>query len=390
MNVSVSVNLLVLLLVFPSLSDFSGTSVQLTEVADPPSINQLNQQFIKTNQYFQALSELRAYETDDRGEQWLKMQYAFNYASFLGDNEYYREYVAEWEKRARFLDTEIALIQNSPDQGIDAVREYVLKYTSGEQVVMFNESHFYPSHRLLLKELLPMLKEAGFTHLAMEALYDGSTKALNKGKPVQLNTGYYTREQHFQQLIREAQRLGLELVAYDGGGANREQVQAKNLYERTIGQDADARVIVYAGYAHIDELPSPKGKERMATIFKRDYKIDPVTFSQTAMFQYRDKVEAVCVLEGAILEREYMPVDHVIVNNLSTNEPSGNFTFTNKREETVQVAVFDNATYNANKPYSNLPIKSALLSPGETYRLSLDTKRMRLVTFNAKGEVLEN
>ncbi|MEL7145699.1 MAG: hypothetical protein AAFO69_04970 [Bacteroidota bacterium] len=362
-------------------------SIQLLQTRPGESIHQLHQRLLKSNQYFKALSELKAYATDDSSEDWMKMQFAFNFASFMGESDIYREYVAAWEQRSNYQESEELLVRESAHQGLEAVKTYVLEKVEGQQVVMFNESHFYPSHRRLVRELLPALKEAGFTHLAMEALYPGSAKALNKGKSIEFSTGYYTREQEFQRLIRQARALGLELVAYDEGTINREQLQAKNIYDRTLGQDQNARVIVYGGYAHIDEIPSAKGKEWMAAIFKRDYNIDPITFSQTALFQYRSKVDEICVLNSSELGRENMAVDHVIVNNLSTKETSGEFSVTNTSDKTVQLALFDKAIFNRKKPFGSVPLRSALLAAGETYFVSLDLKAMHVMMLDENGEL---
>lgn len=382
---------LISLLLFSSIWAFEWWSAPdaLTKGAGEVSVNQLNNQFRNSNQYFKALSALQAYETEDPGEEWLRKQFAINYASFLGDNDIYREYMTWWERCPNCSADEEALVRNTPHQGLEAVTNYVLKHAEDQAVIMFNESHFYPSHRLLLRKLLPALKEAGFTHLAMEALSDAGAKALNKGKAVNFATGYYTREQEYQRLLREAQLLGFELVAYDAGGANREQLQARNIYDRTIGKSPEARVVVFAGYAHIEEVPTKKGKELMAYVFRKEYQIDPVTFSQTAMYRFRSKVEGVCALDAKLLDRDRVPVDHVLINNLPIREVTGKYSITNQYEETVQLALFDKKTFNEKKPFSNLPVRSALLAPGETFYMDLDFKRMQVLMIDRDGKIVD-
>lgn len=121
--------------------------------------------------------------------------------------------------------------------------------------VFINEAHHVPQTRLLTLALLRELRAAGFTHLAVEALHEPGAVLQGRGYPVAA-TGKYTREPLFAELLREAIQLGWTLVDYEPRDADgmeaREAGQAERLWARTVGADPNARVLVHAGYAHVD------------------------------------------------------------------------------------------------------------------------------------------
>jgi tetratricopeptide (TPR) repeat protein len=147
----------------------------------------------------------------------------------------------------------------------------VLARAKDRDYVLLNESHAQVQTRAALYTLLAPLREAGFTHLALEALSSphpepaGDTACAapllfddelpQRGFPVK-QTGYYTSEPVYGELLREALRLGFILVSYDGGdnGGPREQHQARMIAcirERNPG----ARVVVIGGFGHIAKDP---------------------------------------------------------------------------------------------------------------------------------------
>jgi len=151
------------------------------------------------------------------------------------------------------------------------------------QVIMINEAHHVPFHRTFTEQALTLLRKKGFTHFAAETFDAEDVELAKRGYPV-LKTGRYTREPVFAEMVRTAIRAGYELVAYehigDGGIDEREQGQARNLIERVLERNPKAKLVVHAGYAHINERDEPK---RMAQYFKQWSGIDPLTIDQTEM-----------------------------------------------------------------------------------------------------------
>lgn len=182
-------------------------------------------------------------------------------------------------------------------RAVDAAR-YVAEAATSERVVMINEAHHDASSRLLTLDLLPLLYERGFRYLAAEA-FEATDTALNeRGYPVD-STGLYTRETVFAALVREAARLGYTLVPYEiergdependtlSYQQRRDHEQARHLAARTVEIDPDARVLVHAGYAHVEETPTDYWTP-MAHYFRQRTGIDPFTVDQTDLGEKSD------------------------------------------------------------------------------------------------------
>jgi hypothetical protein len=158
------------------------------------------------------------------------------------------------------------------------------------QVVMINEAHHVPQHRAFTIDLLKKLRQRGFTHFATETLYEKDTQLNERGYPT-TTTGFYTGEPVYGDLIRIALRLGFRVIPYEVEGAAdadlRERGQARNLVERILKDDPKARILVHAGYAHIDEFGADRvGAITMAQRFKETTGIDPLTIEQTEMSEH--------------------------------------------------------------------------------------------------------
>lgn len=162
------------------------------------------------------------------------------------------------------------------------------------RVIMINERHHAASDRLLTLQLLPILYEKGYRYLAAEAFSFLDETLNSRTYPVQGLTGNYTNETVFAEVVREALRLGFSLVPYEynfsdfsaDSGMTQQQFrdwqQATHLQERIFAQDADAKVLVHAGYAHIKENVVESWYP-MAVYFHEITGINPVTIDQTVL-----------------------------------------------------------------------------------------------------------
>ena len=171
---------------------------------------------------------------------------------------------------------------------LDATQEIVMQIAD-KRIVMFNEEHHNPFHRLYLETLLTDFKKQGFSVLAVETL-NWEDKELNSRKYAISATGTYTKEPYFANLVRKAIKLGYTVLPYetrdtlDYSIANREKNQANNLAK--ILKEKPGKVLVLAGYMHIAEKPLQGYhgvNEWMASILKREHGIDPLTIDQTSI-----------------------------------------------------------------------------------------------------------
>ncbi|MGH9848743.1 MAG: hypothetical protein ACREBD_02690 [Blastocatellia bacterium] len=171
-----------------------------------------------------------------------------------------------------------------------AALEALARAAAAAQVVMINEAHHVPQHRAFTVELLKRLRRQGFTHFAAETLYAADTQLNERGYPT-AQTGFYTAEPVHGELIRSALRLGYRVVPYEAEAVTnadeRERGQARNLIERILKSDQQARILIHAGYAHIDEKGADRvGAVTMAQRFKEATGIDPFTIDQTEMTEH--------------------------------------------------------------------------------------------------------
>ena len=115
--------------------------------------------------------------------------------------------------------------------------EYILEKAKEHQIVIINEGHHMPQHRVFTTQLLEGLKEQGFNHLGLET-YFANPKAdsllQENGYPT-LKSGYYTKEPQFGNLVREAHKQGYKVFGYESqghkNGKEREINQARNIKE---------------------------------------------------------------------------------------------------------------------------------------------------------------
>ncbi|AUS06721.1 hypothetical protein [Pseudotamlana carrageenivorans] len=212
---------------------------------------------------------------------WMQFQYLATVNSFMSNNIEYDSLINEFQSsRKKYLQRTVDSIISKRNAIInDAVFDSISEASSRTNVVMLNEMHWEPNHRVVANKLLKILNNKGYKYLAIEAVYKNRDSSLNfRGYPIK-NDGYYTREPYFGQFIREALDLGFKIVSYDDFETNnREETQAKNI-KKIIEKDSTAKIFVYAGIAHINEKETVKGK-RMAAYFKELTNTDPLTINQ--------------------------------------------------------------------------------------------------------------
>jgi hypothetical protein len=166
---------------------------------------------------------------------------------------------------------------------VDALR-FLADAAASHRVVMLNEAHHAPQHRAFVRALLAELHARGFRYFAAEALSERDTALNARGYPVP-RSGPYLTEPVFGDVVRTALGLGYEVVPYESRipDEDRDKVQATNLVRRILDRNPDARILVYAGWNHIDESGVLQGYPPMGTRFREMTGIDPFTVDQTVL-----------------------------------------------------------------------------------------------------------
>ena len=170
--------------------------------------------------------------------------------------------------------------------------------------VLLNEEHRSSRQRAFAHRVLEPLRAAGFTHLALETLNEEPAALAGRGYPT-MTSGTYTRDPLLGDLVRRALALGFVVIGYEAPVAERlprpddaspldainrrEAGQARRLFDQTLGQDPDARVLVFAGRDHIAEAEAG-GWTPMGMLLARMAETDPLSVSLLAMTEHADRV----------------------------------------------------------------------------------------------------
>lgn len=101
----------------------------------------------------------------------------------------------------------------STDYELQPAKKYIVEKAKSEKIIIINEAHNQPLHRVFTTTLLNELYALGFRYCAIEALSEDSL--LNIDKYPKWTTGYYSAEPQFGNLIREALSIGYKLIAYE-------------------------------------------------------------------------------------------------------------------------------------------------------------------------------
>lgn len=178
----------------------------------------------------------------------------------------------------------------------DAI-EAIVEQARRHQVVILNEAHHVPLHRVFAARLARELRKLGFSYLACETLDPKLAAPLGSGT-VEKRAGYYSREPMYGAFLRSALEDGWKAVSYDTGGPDeakdivermrlREEEGMENLVQRIFARDPKARLFIFVGYDHAFERPGP-GKSlpypMLAQVLAKRIGTDPLTIDQATMF----------------------------------------------------------------------------------------------------------
>lgn len=354
--------------------------------------------YLNSNKFYAALNEISEFPTYDKQEEWSKLQMELTFSSFLGKNEQYEEYLSKLESKFQINDSISKIIKENSICDIKAL-DTIIQKAKNHKIIMINENHYYPNHRILISDLLPKLKEIGYNYLALEAINTNQDSVLNlpNAYPT-LKTGFYTNEQNYANLIRKAIELDFKFVSYENieDNKNREIGQADNLYNKTFLIDPNCKVVVLAGIDHILEKPTTEGKEWMATIFKNKYNIDPLTISQTHLNIYRKQINSIygIISSDYFTNEKLTSIDYFLLNNNTKSfveKFSSSFQYKNTSENDMQVALFYGKEIDNSHDYQNkIPYYTTIIESRKKTELPINEKQeIYLYAFDKNGRCVD-
>ncbi|GAC1527483.1 MAG: hypothetical protein NVS3B15_04350 [Sediminibacterium sp.] len=178
-------------------------------------------------------------------------------------------------------------------------RRYILNKARSSRVIMINEAHDKPLHQVFIASLLEELYQQGYHYVALESLNPHKNAMLTK---LNMFTGHYTCEPAAGELVRKALELGFTLVSFEDTiyrhtPNQREYKQAENIYA-VLKKDPGARIIVQAGYGHMEKGAQTDSAIPMAAYFKIIAGMDPLTIDQVEMTERSNSAYGALVYES--------------------------------------------------------------------------------------------
>jgi hypothetical protein len=171
-------------------------------------------------------------------------------------------------------------------EAVHAVDE-IAALAHDRRIVMVNEAHHLAQTRILTLQLLPKLRQLGYTHFAAETLDEKDTDLAARGYPIAAS-GPYVGESLYGEIIRTALELGYIVVPYettnaDADPAQREDDQARHLVDRVFARSPNARLFVHAGYSHIHKRADEFFTAPLALRLAQRTKLDPLCIDQVKL-----------------------------------------------------------------------------------------------------------
>ncbi|MEP6898189.1 MAG: hypothetical protein ABI870_06630 [Rhodanobacter sp.] len=214
-------------------------------------------------------------------------QYLSWYQSYLGD---YPAAAASFSMSQPRLPDDHTSPLSDPAYSARSALQAIPELAKNYRAVLFNEAHNVAQTRTLTVQLLGKLRQQGFNYFAAETLYAADDKLQQRGYPIR-DSGFYTEEPICAEMVRTALKLGYKIIAYEAGpqaqGDAREAEQARNIYNKVFRDDPHARLVVDAGYAHIQESGPFLGGASMAEHLHKLSGIDALTVEQTVMYAHQ-------------------------------------------------------------------------------------------------------
>lgn len=209
---------------------------------------------------------------------WKYQTAAVSY-SFIGDH---KNTLISWDsavqsRKYKPTAADSALLKNAQ---LKNAKDYIVERSKKEELIIINEAHHNPMHRRFTTSLLKDLYRHGYRYLGLEAIADS---LINERNYATKESGYYTNEPEFGNMIYEARQLGFIIFGYEAeegkNGKEREMEQARNI-QQFMQQHPDGKIIIHCGFDHVFEGEVRSWEKAMAGRLKEYTGIDPFTIDQ--------------------------------------------------------------------------------------------------------------
>lgn len=345
--------------------------------------------------FLQAREKLKKYPVKNNHERTGSLMMTIN--SFMANNKEYDSLITNYEKERYQINKKDQILSSTESIKDEEVFKAISELAKSNQILILNEDHFYPKHRLFAMELLDILKQNGFTYLSIEAFTpnkDGNTNIMPNRE-----NGFYTRESYFGHFLRRANAMGFSILGHESydSSTNREEGQAKNIM-KILEANPKAKIFLYVGHGHLEK----ESKKRMMASYLKEYsKLDPITINQ-AKIMTSTKEKLVLIPKSVFVNDTVIKssADYFLINNLEANLTSiykdkifktvflKNREFRNFRKEELLLEIYNEDEYEKTKSADLLiPISTSLIKPkGDKVEFSLPAGKYYVVVKSANNQ----
>lgn len=342
---------------------------------------------VKRKNQLQARKKIMTLPLTNNQKGGLKSQFVMTANSFISENHAYTDLIKnlEQERKIRYKDLISKISEHSEIKKNQGVFDEISQLAKNNSVIILNEDHYYPKHRIFAMQLLDVLKLNGFTNISLEAFTENDKFTPN------YSNGFYTGEPYFAHFIRKAKEMGFIITGHESTDNNidRELGQAKNI-AKIFDQNSKAKIFVYVGHSHIEK--GNNGKKWMAQYFKEQTNIDPITINQVSICA--DLADELILIPKQSLVGDSIPrsnADFFVINNIKTDLQKvyfdkifqkfilRNSLFKSFKSEEVLISVFDMSEYLELKELA-IPIVNFLQIPeSDKIKLNLPSGKYHVV-----------
>ncbi|MFG4001163.1 hypothetical protein [Flavobacterium aquidurense] len=354
--------------------------------------------------YLQGREKLKTAPIKDSRKKLWKNGFITTLNSFMSNNKEYDSIIKDSEKKKiNFEKTIWPAFSQSEIKKDNDVFKAISELASKNQIIMLNEDHYYPKHRLFAMQLLETLKQNGFQYISIEAFTPNTED--NKIIIPNSKNGLYTKEPYFGHFLRKANALGFTILGHENydNTIDREIGQAKNIL-KILEKDPHAKIFIYVGHGHLEK--SNTKKRLMASYLKEYSGIDPITINQEKVIM-KTKEKLVLIPRSFFAKDTLMQssADYFLINNLEATLANvypdksiktvtlSHPNFNSYKNEELLVSVFDWEEYNKTKSANLLvPVllwlekpkggKIQLNLPQGKYYIIVKTVNNKLFKFN--------
>lgn len=164
----------------------------------------------------------------------------------------------------------------------------IYSITKDQRIIMINENHYFPEHRVFTTSLLDSLFKQGFKYLALEDLANSKT-SINTREVLFESDGYYINEVMYAEMVRKAKKIGFKLISYDNNDAwnisERDSLGAMEL-KKVFNKNPNTKMVIHCGFGHVD-----KHQKVLAYFINKELGINPLTISQTIKYPISSAVK---------------------------------------------------------------------------------------------------